>query len=117
MGALRTTLANRVRELRILRGWTQEEVARRASLEPKSIAAIERGRRGASLEVLERLAGAVGVKPAELLTANPRRLRKAGAPSEQRVLEEVLTADPSLRRAATAVLKALLREWRRSEGR
>lgn len=45
------TIANRVRELRAARGWTQEELARAVGVSRQSINSIERNRYVPSLEL------------------------------------------------------------------
>lgn len=60
-------IGQNVKRLRQRRGWTQEALARKTGLHRVSLAQIERGAKGPSLEMLERLAGAFRVKPGRLL--------------------------------------------------
>jgi len=53
--------------LRLQKGWTQEELARRAELHRTYIGAIEREERNVSLVNVERIAKALRVDPKELL--------------------------------------------------
>src|SRR4029453_15270032 len=46
--------------LRIIRGWTQEELARASGLRGGTISDFERGKRAASHQMLHRLLGAMG---------------------------------------------------------
>ena len=59
--------ARNVRTLRLKRGWSQEELARRADLHRTYIGAIERNERNVSLLNVERIAKALGVRAKDLL--------------------------------------------------
>jgi transcriptional regulator with XRE-family HTH domain len=56
-----------VREARVARGWTQEDLAHRAGLASVQVSRIERGKREIRLTTLVRLVAAFDVDPAELL--------------------------------------------------
>ena len=58
----------RLRELRQIRSWTQFELGRRARLHPTLISAAERGRLVLGRGQLKRLARALGVSLAELMS-------------------------------------------------
>lgn len=60
-------VGNRVRELRQAKGWSQEELGFRAGLHRNYIGGIERGERNVALLNLEKLANALGVRPADLV--------------------------------------------------
>jgi transcriptional regulator with XRE-family HTH domain len=62
----RERLGQRVRQLRTARGWTQEELAARASLHPTYVGSVECGERNIGLDNLIKLARALGVRPGEL---------------------------------------------------
>lgn len=64
----RAYVGARVREARLRRGLTQEELAFEARIDLTYVGGIERGRRNPSLLVLVRLAAALAVEPSELLT-------------------------------------------------
>ena len=59
--------AQRVRDLRLKNGWTQEELARRADLHRTYIGSIERYERNVSLLNVERIAVALKVDVKDLL--------------------------------------------------
>jgi transcriptional regulator with XRE-family HTH domain len=59
--AVRERFAASVRRERAARGWTQKETASRAGLHKATIANIEKGRYGATLDAASLLAGAFGV--------------------------------------------------------
>jgi transcriptional regulator with XRE-family HTH domain len=64
----RPALGAVVRALRIRRGLTQEGLAEASSLHPRYISDVERGRRNVGLINLDRLAAALGVDLATLMT-------------------------------------------------
>jgi transcriptional regulator with XRE-family HTH domain len=59
--------AQKVRALRLEKGWTQEELGRRADLHRTYIGSIERYERNVSLLNVERIARALGVGVKDLL--------------------------------------------------
>jgi transcriptional regulator with XRE-family HTH domain len=63
----REVLARNLRVLRRAKGLSQEEVAHRAEIDRTYVSAIERCVYSVSLDVLDRLAAALDVAPAELL--------------------------------------------------
>jgi transcriptional regulator with XRE-family HTH domain len=63
-----TRFGNTVRKLRLQLGLSQEQLAERADLHRTYIAGIERGGRNITLRSLEKLAKALGVPVASLLT-------------------------------------------------
>lgn len=63
----RRLLAQRVRQLRKARGWTQERLAEESGLHRTYIGGVERTLRGCSLDTLSRLARGFGISISELL--------------------------------------------------
>jgi transcriptional regulator with XRE-family HTH domain len=58
----------RIRELRDAKGWSQDELARRAQVRQATISNFERGKtRSVDLDVLDRIAAALRVDPAFLI--------------------------------------------------
>ena len=93
----RTRLAWNVRHLRAARGLSQETLAVDAGVAAPYLSGIERGAVNPTVDVLDRLAGALGVEVDELLHAfdaaaeplqplragrKPKRGRKRAEPSE-----------------------------------
>jgi transcriptional regulator with XRE-family HTH domain len=79
---LRVAFGKRVRELRKERGWSQEQLAERASLHWTYVSGVERGVRTPGLDVIGRLAVALKVSPSELfhpLSGRYRAIRKSSA--------------------------------------
>ena len=64
----RAILGKNVRRLRQQRGLTQEKLAFEAEIDLTYIGGIERGRRNPSLLVMARIAEALSVPPAKLLS-------------------------------------------------
>lgn len=64
---LRTTLARNLRRLRSAAGFSQEELADRANIDRTYVSALERERYAATIDMVERLATALNVRPLELL--------------------------------------------------
>ena len=59
-------LGMRIRYLRNLRKWSQEDLALEANVNRNYICDLENGRRNPSLEILERIADAFGISLSEL---------------------------------------------------
>ena len=67
--AHRIAFGDHLRELRRERGWaSQEEFAHHAGLDRTYISGLERARRNPTLDVIVKLAQALDVPPAELLS-------------------------------------------------
>jgi transcriptional regulator with XRE-family HTH domain len=68
MADLRDIVAINVRRLRHGRGWTQEDLAERAGLSTRYVGQIERAQASMTITVLGRIANALEVEPAKLVT-------------------------------------------------
>lgn len=68
-------LGRRVRELRVQRGWTQEELAARAGKHWTYIGGIERGERNPTVLVLADVARALSVGIRDLFSSGKRGSR------------------------------------------
>jgi transcriptional regulator with XRE-family HTH domain len=69
---IREVLALNLRTLRRARGLSQEELADRAAVDRTYVSALERCVFGAGIDVVDRLARALGVRTADLLRAPGR---------------------------------------------
>ena len=58
---------NRIRELRIERGWTQGHLARQLNTKPQSVSRYEAGERGLDVEMIDKLCEIFGVTADYLL--------------------------------------------------
>lgn len=63
-----TVAADRIRELRVRKGWSQEELAAKCDLHRTYVGAIERGERNVTLRTLARIADALGCDITDLLS-------------------------------------------------
>jgi transcriptional regulator with XRE-family HTH domain len=77
----RKLLGQRVKHLRRLKGYTQEQLAERIEINPKYLSSIERGAENPTLDLLRRLAKGLQVDLYELFqfdpdAAQPQRLRQ-----------------------------------------
>lgn len=66
--AIAVKVGQRLRELRKAKGWTQVELAEKADLNAKFLGELENGRRDVRLTTISRLAKALKVEAAQLLT-------------------------------------------------
>lgn len=64
--ATQTRLGRAVKQVRVSRGLTQEQVSAASGLHPTYISDIERGARNPSWEAITRLAEGIGVSTAEI---------------------------------------------------
>ncbi len=82
MGRARKVLARRLRVLRSMRGWTQEDLADASGLHRTYVSLIERGECNVGIDNIERLAETFGVSLAELFGMTepvaPERARRKG---------------------------------------
>lgn len=67
-GRVRRIFAAQVRRLRTERGLSQERLAELTGLHRTYVGSVERGERNISIDNIERLAHALGVSAAELVT-------------------------------------------------
>jgi transcriptional regulator with XRE-family HTH domain len=68
MADLKEIVAINVRRLRYDRGWTQEDLADRVGLSPRYVGQIERAQASMTITVLGRIANALEVEAAKLVT-------------------------------------------------
>ena len=68
----RERLGNKIRELRLAKGWTQEELAEKAGLHPTYIGSVERGNRNVGFDNILKLARALQEHPSNLFTGFPK---------------------------------------------
>jgi len=73
---IREVLAINLRKVRQARGLSQEELAHRAEIDRTYISALERSVYAAGIDVVDRLARALGVEAADLLTRPALSARK-----------------------------------------
>lgn len=64
---IREVLAHNLKTLRQAKGMSQEELAHRAEVDRTYISSLERCMYGATIDVVDRLAGVLGVETSDLL--------------------------------------------------
>ncbi|MDZ7697624.1 MAG: helix-turn-helix transcriptional regulator [Deltaproteobacteria bacterium] len=73
---LYTLLGQRIRALRNLKGWTQEQLGEQADMNYKYVGEVERGQQNPSFAVLVKIAGALGVEISELFRFEAKQLSR-----------------------------------------
>lgn len=73
---IRSVFADNLRKCRKAAGLSQEELAHMADIERSYVSQLERRLNSPTIDMLAKLAGAIGVEPYELLLPPPRRQRK-----------------------------------------
>jgi XRE family transcriptional regulator, regulator of sulfur utilization len=69
-------LGKRIRTLRNLKGWTQEQLGEQADMNYKYVGEVERGQQNPSFGVLVRIAGALKVEISELFRFESQELSR-----------------------------------------
>jgi transcriptional regulator with XRE-family HTH domain len=67
MTDIKKQLGQKIKDLRLRAGYSQEELAGKANLHRTYMSDIERGERNVSVENIKKIADALGVDPSELL--------------------------------------------------
>lgn len=97
----------RIRQLRLEKGWSQEQLATIAGLSTRTVQRIENGEQ-ASLETLTAIAAALGLQVSDL-NAQPHQEEPDEAQEEQRIRRQVAAEGKLLSMAVRfAVIGALL---------
>lgn len=68
--AAREAFGTTVRQLRLERKWSQEDLAEQAGLHRNYVGGIERGERNAGLDNVHRIAAALEIRPEKLFEAD-----------------------------------------------
>jgi transcriptional regulator with XRE-family HTH domain len=98
-------LGRRVRDLRLRRRYTQEQLAERCSFTPKYISSIERGEVNVPLLTMATIAQALHASISELTLGID-----VAVPREVRALEQLLAGLPRVQQATIARMFAPLRD-------
>ena len=115
MAGLRKGLGLRLRTLRKAANLTQNRLATLADIDPKFLGTLERGEKGASLEVLERIIGALRVEPYELFLFSLADQGKKTPRSSEDVLRSILTRTDESTRTFLIGLNHSLLTWLQSK--
>ncbi len=114
---LRDLVRERVRELRLARGLTQEALCERAGISLDAVTRIERGSRVPTIDTIERLAGALGVAVTDLFgpSSAPRTPK---TPAALRRLVALLETEPAeVQDGAEEVVRAVVKTVRAARER
>lgn len=76
---------NVVRNERMRKGLTQEQLAELANLHHNFVSMVERGKSAPALDTIEAIASALGRRPSQLLRAAERQLSSSGQTPSQTV--------------------------------
>ena len=82
MISLRKKLGARIRQLRKIKGWTQEKLAEKAGMDYKYLGTIERGEKNLTLTNIEKIAKGLGVETYQLFLFSLKEV-----PSEEEITE------------------------------
>lgn len=110
--AVYISVGRRVRQERLRRGWTQEDLAEKAGLHLSFIGQIERGVKAVSLQTLKRIADIFGLRAAQLLDES-RPVEECPYPIEKKVASLIAEHTPDQQRMLLEALKHLSRQARR----
>lgn len=97
----------RLRALRVAKGWTQDQLAKAAGLDSKHVGVVERGQKSSSFEAVARLAAALKVDIHELFMPTEARPSESMTPKSK-----VKTID--FRKLSRSQMETCLREIHRS---
>jgi transcriptional regulator with XRE-family HTH domain len=104
-------VGEQIRRLRLMRGWTQADLAERAELTVEGVSRIERGARAARVGTLRMIARAMEVPVASLVEPSSGRDGPGIlglAPDLLAVIEPLLDQPPGVRARAARVVRALI---------
>jgi transcriptional regulator with XRE-family HTH domain len=105
------SLALRLRVLRAERGWTLNQAAERAGVQPETISDAEHGKRRPYTPTLAKIAAAYGV-PVEELLEEPVALGEAAREAGRAEWDAAVRSAHQLRQDGQARMEALLSSWR-----
>lgn len=104
MQTAKELLGMRVREVRKLRGLSQEKLAEKVGVDPKQISRIEGGKSAPSFETLEAIARSLQVEMKDILDFQHLVAEKS---IEDQALKLLGLMDESTKRVAIRILRAL----------
>jgi transcriptional regulator with XRE-family HTH domain len=104
-------VGQRVRQLRTASGFTQAQLAERAGMATQAVSRIERGERSPTLETVDRLAAALGVRLGVLADAAQTVPRpQVLAPGLAAIIEPLVGQPDVMRDRAARLIRALVDE-------
>lgn len=110
----RSSIGKRVRQERLRRDWTQEELAEKIDLHPSFVGQIERGIKAASFDTLKRLSLVFGIKSAEFLNeGDANEPRRATRSVERKIIDLLNGYTVREQEAVYKTIKYILRQKRK----
>jgi transcriptional regulator with XRE-family HTH domain len=107
-GSLRKQLGQRIRQLRKARGWTQQDVAEKANLDPKYLGAVERGERNITVDNIEKIAAGFGLEAQQLFLFSAPAEPVQDEPMTEAKLHDLLEhSDPDRKQLMWRILREL----------
>src|SRR6476659_9902810 len=108
---LSNAVARRVRDLRLVMGWSQTQMAKAAGLSTDAVSRIERGERDPRLVTLDQIGAAVGCSLPTLLDFSemPRKTAHARDFRARTILRLVEHLDPRLIEVVITLIRGLAR--------
>jgi transcriptional regulator with XRE-family HTH domain len=107
-----TDAPNKIRELRMEKKLSQQAVADRIGVSKVTISDLERGEMQLTVEYMRRIAKALGVEAADLLSRNDNPTGLSAA--ERELIERLRAADPDQRDQLRKVAEVML-PWKGSD--
>lgn len=114
MADIRKRFANKLDELRIERGLSQEQLAERAGITPEYVSRIKGGRKSPSMTVIENLANALGVEVKTLFDWGSTQ--GMADPVLVELVDVVRQGTPEQRQMVLKVARTILAESRPRKG-
>jgi transcriptional regulator with XRE-family HTH domain len=99
-------MPNKIREMRIARDWSQDQLAAAAHCSKAQISDLERGNRSLDIDWMRRIAAALGVTPGELLSRADNPLLPEG--DERDIVERYRHGSAEQRGSLARVAEALI---------
>ncbi|MDD5307990.1 MAG: helix-turn-helix transcriptional regulator [Deltaproteobacteria bacterium] len=101
-------IRQRIRRLRLQRQFTQEDLCERAGISVDAVSRIENGSRVPTLDTLEKIAAALGVRIVDLVTTTEVRGPQI-APSIQSIVNLLERYPAEVHKTAEKVIKAMVK--------
>lgn len=113
MGSLSREFGNRIRELRLATGLTQEKLAAKADMDYKYLGGVERGERNITMENAERIMRALGVEPFEVFVFGWEPVRSPNDIDERVITGLIRKAEKATRPHIIGLLKHIVQVSRK----
>lgn len=109
----RSTIGKKVRQERLKRGWTQEELAEKIDMNASFVGQVERGLKAASFDTLERLSRIFGVEVVDFLKKGDDKACSEPQAMERKVVSLLKGYTIHEQQAVYQTMKYILRQNRK----